>query len=290
MADDFGKEYVTSTVNGMHTGSCFMKTEYPLVRKTKQEVSYLIPSSAKVVPITPQQQVAEPLVAGFCKSLNDSKDIADVQQIVLDFFCVNAIDIYLEKCLQTEAYGQDFKSMYDEMGVSACLHDGQVLIGFFGESEGSVTKRVRSVFMIPNGVKYKKARCSNDSESSLPALDGHESIALKIGKKEYDEIMAKKKQGIIDHLLDADDASKELFLQYYAGLLELDYLDIANKVCVTCCASYIASFVHIFKLSQLEKLQNWSWQNIKRTVKIGHLSKKKPITRSWSKRNSSSKL
>merc|ERR1712176_493068 len=69
-------------------------------------------------------------------------------------------------------------------------------------------------------------RRSADEESSLPPLDGHASVALKISAKGIAEKRAKSKQAIIDQLINASDTQKELFLSYYAGQIKED---IANK-------------------------------------------------------------
>merc|ERR1719412_130061 len=105
----------------------FTKTKYPLI-KNKKTISYIIPRSAQVIEIQPQTQRAGSLIAGFCK---DNTQLQEVQQIILNFYCdeVDAIEIYMEKCLQRDGPRRSLKAKYDDMGVSACFHQGQVLIG-----------------------------------------------------------------------------------------------------------------------------------------------------------------
>eukprot|EP01084_Bolivina_argentea_P078226 141920_1 len=72
----------------------YSKIEYPI--NSCQDI-HIIPYCAKVVTITPQQDEAKPLIIGYCKSIMNNKYTKDIQCIVLQFYCINTIEIYIEK-------------------------------------------------------------------------------------------------------------------------------------------------------------------------------------------------
>merc|ERR1712130_92991 len=79
------------------------------------------------------------------------------------------------------------------------------------------------VFLIPKGTKYKKGRSFSYNKSSLPILDGEDSIASKLGIK---SIAEKRKQAFIDKLSKATDSERDATLWCCAQEIKCD---IANK-------------------------------------------------------------
>merc|ERR1712173_97439 len=79
------------------------------------------------------------------------------------------------------------------------------------------------VFLIPKGTKYKKGRSYKYDKSSLPILDGEDSIASKLGIK---AIVEKRKQAFMDELSKATESQRASFLGYCIKQIECD---IANK-------------------------------------------------------------
>ena len=208
-----------------NTFELYTKCEYPIYSSSD---TYIVPHSAAISEIMPQEQRFEPLVAGYCKTCTSRTDIGDAQTTVLRFFCINTIEIYMEKKIDSEDVDPP-KTAFDSMGMSYCPDepDGSektIWFGLYGECIGSYNRTIKALFFIPKGVKYQKGSASCDPsvveeeghpkpDDAPPCLDGHESIAVKDG------IVMKRKalegrQGMVDNILEMDDVQRDLYLQY----------------------------------------------------------------------------
>ena len=113
--------------------TCYSKCEYEI--RNPADV-HMIPFSAAVKSTASQRQINEPLVAGFCRRYTQSEV---VEQIVLNFWCIDIIKIHLRK---------DFESSYEpdddwgtELGITYAFdpqseNQKSVYIGIWGELDG----------------------------------------------------------------------------------------------------------------------------------------------------------
>ena len=211
----------------------FTKYGYPIRSPSD---TYVVPYSATVSRIIPQEQQFESLVAGYCKTCTSKTDISDVQMVVLRFFCINTIEIYVKKTVYIEDEIFIPKEEFAAMGMSYCTNNPdeipkQILFGHYGECIGSTTRTINAQIMVPYGFKYQKGRASSEiseTESTLPCLDGHDSIALKDGNAAKDSIFGER-QSMVDTILAMDDAERDLYLQYLGSHAQIE--NITEKVC-----------------------------------------------------------